>query len=90
MMYELDFTAQARSDIALHKKSNPAAYSKIEKLLGELREHPRTGTGKPKPLSGNMAGQWSRRITDKHRLVYAIDDNKIIVLVLTAAGHYDD
>ncbi|GHT79610.1 Txe/YoeB family addiction module toxin [Bacteroidia bacterium] len=90
MMYKLDFTVQAKADIALHKKSNPAAYSKVEKLLGELRKHPRYGIGKPKPLSSNRAGQWSRRITDKHRLVYEIDDNKIIVLVLTAAGHYDD
>ncbi|GHT13617.1 Txe/YoeB family addiction module toxin [Bacteroidia bacterium] len=90
MIYELKFEDPAKRDIATLKKSNPAAYNKLKRLLGELREHPRTGTGKPKPLSGDMAGQWSRRITDKHRLVYAIDDDKIIVLVLTAAGHYDD
>ncbi|MBR3442404.1 MAG: type II toxin-antitoxin system YoeB family toxin [Bacteroidaceae bacterium] len=34
--------------------------------------------------------RWSRRITDKHRLVYTIDDDKVIVLVLTAYGHDDD
>ncbi|GHT67099.1 toxin YoeB [Bacteroidia bacterium] len=90
MSYRITFSKQASGDIELFKKSETAAYKKVMRLLPELELHPRTGTGKPKPLSGNMAGQWSRRITDKHRLVYAIDDDKIIVLVLTAAGHYDD
>ncbi|MCH5308145.1 MAG: type II toxin-antitoxin system YoeB family toxin [Prevotella sp.] len=35
-------------------------------------------------------GQWSRRITQKHRLVYEIHDAEVVVLVLTAYGHYDD
>ncbi|GHU60892.1 toxin YoeB [Bacteroidia bacterium] len=90
MNYRISFSEQASEDIELFKKSQPAAYKKIMRLLPELELHPRTGTGKPKPLSSNRAGQWSRRITDKHRLVYAIDDDKIVVLVLTAAGHYDD
>ncbi|MDR3133041.1 MAG: type II toxin-antitoxin system YoeB family toxin [Prevotellaceae bacterium] len=38
----------------------------------------------------NYAGCWSRRITRKDRLVYRIDDDKVIVLILTAKGHYDD
>jgi toxin YoeB len=90
MTYELKFEDRAKREIAMLKKSNPAAYNKLERLLYEVKHHPRTGTGKPKQLSGNRAGQWSRRITDKHRLVYAIDDNKIIVYVLAVAGHYDD
>ena len=56
----------------------------------ELKEHPRTGTGHPEQLSGDRTGQWSRRITKKHRLVYEIHDTEVIVLVLTAYGHYDD
>ena len=59
-------------------------------LLVEIMEHPTTGTGKPERLSGDRAGQWSRRITDKHRLVYTINDTQITVLVLTTYGHYDD
>ena len=53
-------------------------------------EHPRTGTGKPKQLSGDRAGQWWRKISDKHRLVYEIQDHVVKVLVLSAWGHYDD
>ena len=61
-----------------------------KKLEKELMEHPKTGTGKPEPLGGNRVGQWSRRITKKHRLVYEIHDKEVVVIVLTAYGHYDD
>ena len=56
----------------------------------EVYEHPRTGTGQPEPLKGNRAGQWSRHITKKHRLVYEIRDTEVIVLVLSTYGHYDE
>jgi toxin YoeB len=62
---------------------------KLYHLLEELQLHPRTGTGKPKPLS-QRPGVWSRRLTDKHRLVSSINDDKIIVLILSTYGHYGD
>lgn len=66
------------------------AYKKAVKLIDELLEHPYTGTGKPKPLGGNRTGQWSRRITDKHRLVYVVEDNTLIVFIVSAASHYGE
>lgn len=89
-MYRIDFTKEAREDAKQLAKSEPRAYNKLKRLLKELQDHPTTGTGKPKQLSGDRAGQWSRRITDKHRLVYTINNNEITVLVLTTYGHYDD
>jgi len=89
-MYRVEFTAIARNEVARLEKSESQAFKKIEKLLKELVEHPYTGTGKPKPLGGDRTGQWSRRITDKHRLVYTIEDEKLIVLVLSASSHYGD
>jgi len=59
-------------------------------LLVELQEHPFTGTGHPKPLGENKSGQWSRRISKKHRLVYKTVEKVITILVLSAYGHYDD
>ena len=47
-------------------------------------------TGKPEQLRGNLSGMWSRRITDKHRLVYEIREDRIDVLVVIAYGHYND
>ncbi len=40
--------------------------------------------------SGFLSGFYSRRISHKHRLVYQILEEKVIVLVLAAQGHYGD
>ena len=90
MIYILDFTASSKRDIATLKKTDSHSYKKLEKLLAELIEHPTTGTGKPEPLKWNRLGQWSRRINQKHRLVYEIREEIVTVLVLSAYGHYDD
>ncbi len=90
MIYELDFTDQAKTDLTRLKRDEPAAFRKATILLAELQEHPRTGTGKPEPLSGGRSGQWSRRINLKHRLIYEIEDTVVKVYVLSSYGHYDD
>ncbi|MBO7597638.1 MAG: Txe/YoeB family addiction module toxin [Bacteroidales bacterium] len=90
MIYRIVNTPRADDDMVKLAKSEPKAFAKAQALIEELREHPRTGTGHPEQLSGDRAGQWSRRITQKHRLVYEINDNEVIVLVLTSYGHYDD
>lgn len=88
--YHVDIKEKAQYDLKRLLKDEPKSYEKALKLIAELYEHPKTGTGKPKQLSGDRAGQWSRRITDKHRLVYEIHDTIVVVLVLSAWGHYDD
>ncbi len=90
MTYNIEFKEQATHDLVLLAKREPKAFAKAQALIDELREHPKTGTGKPEQLKGDRAGQWSRRITKKHRLVYEIHDTEVVVLVLTASGHYDD
>lgn len=90
MAYKIRYQRQAIEDAKRLKQEEPKAFEKLLKLEAELKEHPRTGTGKPEPLSGNRAGEWSRRITRKHRLVYEIHDTEVVVLVLTVYGHYDD
>ena len=88
--YQVDVKLRAQNDLKKLSISEPAAYKKALKLIAELYDHPKTGTGKPKPLGGDRAGQWSRRITDKHRLIYEIHEHEVVVLVLAAYGHYDD
>ena len=53
-------------------------------------EHPRKGTGQPEMLKHELTGLYSRRINRKHRLVYSIEDEKVIVYVLSAYSHYGD
>ena len=83
-------TDKALIGVAKLMKSEPKAYKKLLKLAEELEQHPLTGTGKPEPLSGDRSGQWSRRITRKHRMIYEIHDTEVIVILLSAYGHYDD
>jgi toxin YoeB len=90
MIYELEFAESAKRDTAKLKRSEPQAYKKLVILLEELQEHPETGIGHPKPLGKNRPGQWSRKITQKHRLVYQIMKEEITVFVLSTYGHYDD
>jgi toxin YoeB len=90
-MYTLHITVQAKEDIAFLKKNGgKSVANKIEKLLYELIKHPKSGTGQVEQLRGSFQGQWSRRIDKKNRLVYTIDDEVVIVEVVSAKGHYGD
>ena len=56
-MYEIVYSERAKEDLAKLRRDEPTAHKKAVKLLNELMDHPRTGTGKPEPLSGDRAGQ---------------------------------
>ena len=89
-MYDIIYSPQAKDDLRNLQKSEPSAFKKAVILIEELKLHPRTGTGKPKPLSADRIGQWSRHISKKHRLIYEIHDTEVFVDVLSAYGHYGD
>ncbi|RYY07371.1 MAG: Txe/YoeB family addiction module toxin [Sphingobacteriaceae bacterium] len=89
-MYTVIFSPKAEQDLKALKKSEPQAYNKARLLIEELVEHPKTGRGKPELKKYDLAGFYARKITDKHRLVYSIDDETIIVDIVSAKGHYDD
>jgi toxin YoeB len=91
MTYKLIFTFEAEKDLQDHIKSgDKQRLKKIYALFEELQEHPYTGTGKPERVKYIGSGIWSRRITDKHMLVYSVDEGRIVVLVVSVAGHYGD
>jgi toxin YoeB len=52
-----------------------------------LRGDPASGTGKPEALSQNLSGFWSRRLSQKDRVIYKFDDNYIFIFAI--GGHYD-
>ncbi len=87
-MYTLVFTEDAKKDLKELSKRAPLALEKLSKLLEEVREHPRTGTGQVEQLKGYDGSVYSRRITKEHRLVYKIYDEVVEVLVLSTFGHY--
>lgn len=87
-MYTIVFTEDAKKDLKELNKKAPQTVSKLSKLLDEVREHPRTGTGQVEQLKGYDGSVYSRRITKEHRLVYKIYDEVVEVLVLSTFGHY--
>jgi toxin-antitoxin system, toxin component, Txe/YoeB family len=90
-IFKIILTEKAEADFVRHKESgNKIVLRKITALLSELEKHPHIGTGNPEPLKGSRKGQWSRRITHKHRLIYEIHEEVVAVLLLAAWGHYDD
>ena len=90
MRYDIIYAPEAERDLLVLYKREPKAYEKALKLISELHDHPMTGTGKPEQLRGDRAGQRSRRITKKHRLIYEIHETEIVVLILSSYGHYND
>lgn len=89
-MYRIVFSPKAKIDLLRLNRNEPNAVKKLVKLLKELEEHPRTGTGQIEQMKHCKEETWSRRISSKHRLVYRICDKRVEVLVLSAYGHYDD
>jgi toxin YoeB len=61
---------------------------RINRLIGDPMRDPVTGIGKPEPLRHLLAGAWSRRISDEHRLVHLIDGDDLVIL--QARFHYSD
>ncbi|MFO1347531.1 MAG: Txe/YoeB family addiction module toxin [Pseudomonadales bacterium] len=74
------YEALREQDKVLHKA--------LRKLLKEmLRSDPATGLGKPEQLKHNLSGFWSKRISQKDRLIYTFDERYIYIFAI--GGHYD-
>lgn len=88
--YGIILTPQAEADIERHKKNNPRHIKKIGQLVKSIKENPESGIGKPEPLKGDMAGFWSRRIDHKHRLIYRVLVEELLIEIVSCYGHYGD
>ena len=85
---QIIFEPDAKADLDFFIKSgNKIILKKITKLIEAITENPFGGLGKPEPLKYELAGTWSRRINQEHRLVYEVLDKKIIIHSLK--GHYE-
>ena len=81
MSYKIKFLDNASKDALKLKQEEPKSFTKLMRMVDELKEHPMTGTGKPEYLKHDKRGVWSRRITQKHRLIYKIHNNIVVVEV---------
>ena len=89
-IYSFEETKMFSDHLEKHSKNGQLKLiEKIISFLSEIEKDPKKGTGKPQALKGyGERDVWSRRINDKHRLVYEIFAEMKIVKLLAAYGHY--
>jgi toxin YoeB len=80
MKRDICFEPSAWEDYTHWQKTDKAILKRINALITEAVRTPFEGTGKPEALRFDLAGYWSRRITQEHRLVYKVTDSEIIIV----------
>jgi toxin YoeB len=89
--FRLEITDPAKKQIAPHHKSgDKGTLTKLSKILLELTVHPFEGVGNPEKLKHNLSDFWSRRINLQDRIIYSVNENLVLVKIVSAMGHYTD
>ena len=76
------FSTRAWEDYLYWQATDKKALRRINELIKETMRTPFQGAGKPEPLKHVLAGYWSRRITDEHRMVYRIEGDSLLIAQL--------
>ena len=84
---QIAFTNAAWQDYVWWQTQDRKTLRRINLLVEATLREPFTGIGKPEPLRENLTGYWSRRIDESNRLVYAVEDEQIVVIA--CRYHYD-
>ena len=79
---KLIFASEAWDDYLYWQHQDKRMVARINKLIQETQREPFAGIGKPEALKHALAGFWSRRITDEHRMVYRIEDDALLIAQL--------
>ena len=80
------FQPEFREDLRFWVKTERSTAIRVLDLIEAVMRDPFEGPGKPEPLRYVLAGCWSRRVTQEHRLVYRVTDEAIDFL--QARYHY--
>ncbi|WP_374477850.1 Txe/YoeB family addiction module toxin [Zoogloea sp.] len=79
---KLVFADAAWEDYLYWQQQDRKTVERINKLIRETQREPFSGIGKPEPLKHALAGFWSRRISDEHRMVYRIQGDELQIAQL--------
>lgn len=75
----IKFATKGWDDCFYWQTTDRAILKRINQLIREIERDPFAGLGKPEPLKHQLSGFWSRRIDERHRLVYSIDNGTILI-----------
>lgn len=78
----------AWEDYTYWQTKDKTILKRLNKIIKDIQRNPFDGIGKPEPLKENLSGWWSRRIDDKHRIVYKEINGYIVIA--SCKGHYDN
>jgi len=84
----ISFEQQGWEDYLFWQQTDKAKIKRINQLIRDIQRDPFDGIGKPEALRHELTGLWSRRIDDEHRLIYSVNDKKIIIV--QCRYHYGD
>ena len=76
------FSEHAWEDYLYWQQSDRKMLVRINSLIKEIQRQPFQGIGKPEPLRHGLAGYWSRRINDEHRIVYKVTEKAVFIAQL--------
>ncbi|MBK6653824.1 Txe/YoeB family addiction module toxin [Zoogloea sp.] len=79
---KLVFADAAWEDYLYWQQQDRKTVERINKLIRETQREPFSGIGKPEQLKHALAGFWSRRISDEHRMVYRIQGDELQIAQL--------
>lgn len=82
----VSFTENAWEDYLFWQKMDKKIVKRVNELIKDIKRNPYDGLGKPEARKYDLAGKWSRRITEEHRLVYEVKGDHLIVY--TCRYHY--
>ena len=80
------FHLEFRQDLRYWTVTNRKVALRVLDLVEAIMREPLAGIGKPEPLKYQLAGAWSRRLTEEHRIVYLVGGERIDIL--QARYHY--
>jgi toxin YoeB len=83
---KITFTASAWEDYVWFQDHDRKLLKRINQLIKDVQRSPFEGIGKPEPLKADLAGYWSRRINDEHRLVYTATEH--VITIIACRYHY--
>jgi toxin YoeB len=78
----LILSEQAWEDYVYWQKTDRRVAKRIHELIQDIQRNGNGGIGKPEPLKHALAGYWSRRIDQEHRLVYRIEGRDVLIAQL--------
>nr|WP_221187486.1 Txe/YoeB family addiction module toxin [Luteimonas sp. RC10] len=82
----MQFSEDAWEDYLYWQQADKKLLKRINELIKAIQRDPFQGIGKPEPLRHALAGYWSRRINDEHRIVYKVEGD--VLMIAQARYHY--